>query len=115
MGKVDFFFILRFTSIVWSHDNLGFFYSRYPEPSTDKAGTETDANKFSKVYYHRIGTNQIEDILIYENEQSPDSMFSCDVSDCGYYLLLTEHQSTENVNKLYMTKLSDFKISTICF
>lgn len=63
----------------WSKDDKGFFYSRLPPPpgaegtGDHKAGTETEANVNAKVYYHRLGTDQAEDILIAEDPTSDKS------------------------------------------
>ncbi|KAI9591901.1 hypothetical protein BDF19DRAFT_453419, partial [Syncephalis fuscata] len=58
----------KFFNIAWSHDELGFFYTRYPEPSgSDKnTDTETSSSENAKVYYHRLGTQQSSDQLIAE-------------------------------------------------
>lgn len=57
----------------WTKDNKGFFYSRFESPETLKkddmqgAGTETDKLKNQRIYYHRVGTKQEEDTLVYED------------------------------------------------
>jgi len=62
---------VKFSGMSWTKDNKGFFYSRFDNPEShkkdnmDKAGTETEKLKNQKVYYHRIGTNQEADVLIY--------------------------------------------------
>jgi prolyl oligopeptidase len=60
----------KFTGIQWTHDDKGFFYSRYPTPaelSKDKAGTETEKSKNHMVMYHRVGTKQEEDICCFKD------------------------------------------------
>jgi len=53
---------IKFSGMSWTHDNAGFFYSRFDTPeshatgSMDKAGTETEKLAFQKVVYHRVGT-----------------------------------------------------------
>src|SRR5207244_9586200 len=54
---------IKFSGASWTKDGAGFFYSRYPEP-TDKA--LTDVNRFQRLYYHRLGTDQAQDVLVYE-------------------------------------------------
>src|SRR5579864_2765662 len=54
---------VKFSGASWSKDNKGFFYSRYDEP---KGAAMRDTNYFQKLYYHRMGTAQAEDKLIYE-------------------------------------------------
>ncbi|KAI8837115.1 prolyl oligopeptidase [Chytriomyces cf. hyalinus JEL632] len=97
----------KFTSISFTHDEKGFFYERYPSPtvSSDKAGTETDASKNQTVCYHRIGTPQEDDIVVWSDSENPERMASAEVSDCGRYLLVTVSRSTERKNLVYYADL----------
>jgi prolyl oligopeptidase len=55
---------VKFSGASWTKDTKGFFYSRYDEP---KQGTMTGgANYFQKLYFHRLGTPQSEDTLVYQ-------------------------------------------------
>jgi prolyl oligopeptidase len=57
---------LKFTGLSWKGDE-GFFYSRYPEPM---AGEKLKGrNLYQKVYYHKLGTPQSADVLIYEDNE----------------------------------------------
>ena len=55
---------LKFGGITWMPDNSGFYYSRFPEPEEGETFQSTNLN--SKVYFHKLGTSQAEDQLIYE-------------------------------------------------
>jgi prolyl oligopeptidase len=75
----------KHTSMSWTNDNKGFFYQRYDAPKSateDKnhAGQETEKLEFMKVYYHYIGTEQKDDVLIYENKQQPEWVYGADVT-----------------------------------
>jgi prolyl oligopeptidase len=71
----------------WTSDGLGFFYARLPEP---KAGTEFQRIDLdSKVYYHRVGTPQADDVLVYEDPEHPAWESYPEVTDDGRYLVLT--------------------------
>src|SRR5262245_8659782 len=61
---------VKFSGASWTSDGKGFFYSRYDEPN-EKTKLE-DVNYFQKLYYHRIGTPQSEDILIYERRDQKE-------------------------------------------
>lgn len=113
---------VKFSSISWSHDNLGFFYSRYPTPEAFKGaddqdfkrGSETQAVTNQTVYFHRVGTPQEQDVLIFANPENPKWMTSAEVSDDGDYLLLSISDSCDPVNRLFyapmtavQTRLSD--------
>ncbi|KAI8614161.1 prolyl oligopeptidase [Chytriomyces sp. MP71] len=97
----------KFTSIDFTHDEKGFFYNRYAAPSVtqDKAGTETDSSINQMVYYHRIGTPQEEDILIYKDAAKATLMFNVSVSDCGRYLFLNISESCDPKNLVYYADL----------
>ncbi|KAJ1424203.1 Peptidase S9, prolyl oligopeptidase, catalytic domain [Sesbania bispinosa] len=101
---------VKFSSISWTHDSKGFFYSRYPAPKDGEvvdAGTETNANLFHEVYYHFLGTDQSEDILCWKDPENPKYMFQASVTDDGKYVLLHIEEGCDPVNKLYYFDLSE--------
>jgi len=87
----------KFTDISWTHDNQGFFYERYESPESLKnkavdnpaaAGTETDRDSAHMVYYHRLGTKQEQDVLIFTNPKEVDNVYFSVVTNDGKYLLV---------------------------
>jgi len=91
----------KFTGISWYQN--GFYYQRYDAP---KEGDELKgANQFGKVYYHRIGTSQQEDALIFENQDNPEVGFSPSVSDDERFLIITAWKGTSG-NALYVKDLT---------
>lgn len=87
----------KFSSIAWFKD--GFFYSRYPEP---KEGDELKGeNKDSKLYYHKVGTLQNEDKMVYEDTDKPDWGFSGGVTEDEKFLYIYVTESTSG-NALYV-------------
>ena len=96
---------VKFSGASWTKDGKGFFYSRYDEP---KAGAPLrDANYFHKLYYHRLGTPQSEDKLIYDRPDNKEMGFGGDVTDDGHYLIITVWQGTSPKNRLYYKDLTD--------
>ncbi|HEY6209866.1 MAG TPA: prolyl oligopeptidase family serine peptidase [Gemmatimonadales bacterium] len=99
---------IKFSGVSWTHDGAGFFYSRYPEPlATDKS--LTGVNRFQKLYYHRLGRGQEEDILVYERPDEPDWGFGADVTDDGRYAVLHVWLGTDRRNRVYYLDLEDPK------
>jgi prolyl oligopeptidase len=94
---------VKFSGASWSKDNKGFYYSRYDEP---KGAALREANYFQKLYYHRLGTAQSEDKLIYERPDNKEMGFSGNVTDDGHYLVITVWQGTEPKNRLYYKDLT---------
>jgi prolyl oligopeptidase len=95
---------VKFSGASWTKDNKGFFYSRYDEPKADSA--LRDANYFQKLYYHRLGTEQAEDKLIYERPDNKELLFGANVTDDGHYLVIAVAQGTSPKNRLYYKDLT---------
>ncbi len=97
---------IKFSGASWTKDGAGFFYSRYPEP-VDKA--LTDVNRFQRLYYHRLGTDQAQDVLVYERPDQPDWGMNAEVTDDGRYAVLTVWLGTDRRNRVYFRDLNDPK------
>src|SRR5437016_12162959 len=95
---------IKFSGASWTKDGAGFFYSRYPEP-TDKA--LTDVNRFQRLYYHRLRTDQAQDVLVYERPDQPDWGMNAEVTDDGRYAVLTVWLGTDRRNRVYYRDLKD--------
>uniref|UniRef100_A0A1B6DCC9 Prolyl endopeptidase n=1 Tax=Clastoptera arizonana TaxID=38151 RepID=A0A1B6DCC9_9HEMI len=95
---------VKVSSMTWTHDNKGLFYNRYPKQEGKTDGSETDCNKNQKLYYHRIGSPQSEDILTVEFPEEPSWIIGAEVSDCGNYLIVTPRKDCKD-NLLYYCDL----------
>ncbi len=96
---------VKFSGISWTHDNKGFFYSRYDEPTSGNKMTNT--NKNHKLYYHRVGQAQSRDELVYDRPDQPDWLFDGTVSEDGQYLIITVSQGTDVRTRLYFIDLDN--------
>ncbi len=96
---------IKFSSVSWLKDSSGFFYSRYDEPNA--ATKMEDLNYYEKLYFHRIGTPQSDDVLVYERKDQKEWSFGGTVSEDGAYLIITIGQGTENKSRIYYKSLSD--------
>ncbi|MFL5462883.1 MAG: prolyl oligopeptidase family serine peptidase [Gemmatimonadaceae bacterium] len=96
---------VKFSDISWTHDNKGFFYSRYDEPTS--GNKMTNANRNHKLYYHRVGQPQSRDELVYDRPDQPDWLFNGSVTDDGQYLVITVSQGTDVRTRLYFIDLDN--------
>src|SRR5881296_2896295 len=97
---------IKFSGASWTNDGAGFFYSRYPEPA-DKA--LTDVNRFQRLYFHRLGTDQAQDLLVYERPDQPDWGMNAEVTDDGRYAVLHVWLGTDRRNRVYYLDLKSPK------
>lgn len=79
---------VKFSGTSWSKDGKGFYYSRFPEPEM-KDGQFLSLNVDQKLYYHKIGTPQSEDKLIYERKDNPTWTIGGGVTEDGKYLIIS--------------------------
>ncbi|MEQ8170407.1 MAG: prolyl oligopeptidase family serine peptidase [Candidatus Eremiobacterota bacterium] len=99
-GK-DYNEVLRWSKgfgIAWKHDNSGFYYPRYPEPGTVP---KEDERKYQRVYWHKVGTSQAEDILIYERPDDKELSFFPRITEDGTYLILYVRRGMDSKKGIY--------------
>ncbi len=90
---------IKFSGASWMRDSSGFFYSRYPEPEQGAAFTGKNTNH--AIYFHRIGTPQSDDILVYENRSEPEHNHYAYASEDGRYLIIYVSRATSRNMLLY--------------
>jgi prolyl oligopeptidase len=96
---------IKFSGADWTPDAKGFFYGRFPEP---RAGTDLkSANYFQKLYYHRLGTSQAEDPLVWEDAAHKDWRADPTVTDDGKYLIFTLGKGTDAKYRLLYRPIAD--------
>lgn len=92
----------RFTNLAWAPHGRGFYYSRFPEPGSVAPGDQTNYNR---VCYHRIGTAQEEDRVIFDRPDAKELGFMPFVSEDEQYLNLVVYRGTASRNRFYYKKL----------
>jgi len=95
---------VKFSSTAWTHDGKGFFYSRYDEPK--EATRLADVNYFQKLYYHKIGTPQSADTLVYDRPDEKEWGFHAATTDDGRYLLIQVTKGTAAKYRILYKDLS---------
>jgi prolyl oligopeptidase len=94
---------VKFSGVSWTPDSQGFFYSRYDEPQEGAA--YKGANYYHKLYYHRVGTPQAADELVYERPDRKEWGFGGVVTEDGRYLLIVVWKGTHRENGVFYKDL----------
>ena len=89
----------KFSGAVWAKDNSGFYYQRYDTPKEELL---VDINEQPKLMFHTLGTNQIDDTIIYENPAQPRWGWSISISENNTYKILSISDGTEEKNRVYI-------------
>ena len=82
---------IKFSGLSWKGDD-GFYYSRYPE--ADETKKMTNQNQNQKLYYHKLGTPQSEDVLIYEDKEHPLRSVGGGLTEDERFLLIHQSEGT---------------------
>lgn len=89
----------------WLKDNSGFYYSSYAP--TEK-GSELKANTFfQKIYFHKLGTPQSEDKIVYERPDNKEFFSGIEISEDGKWLIVSVGKGTERMNMVYFKSTAD--------
>lgn len=88
----------------WMKDNGGFFYSRFAAPNEGDALKGINQNH--QVYFHKLGTPQSEDRLIFERKDQPEWYLSAVVSEDGHWLVITAGKGTDPKSSVFLKDLS---------
>jgi prolyl oligopeptidase len=94
---------VKFSGGSWKKDGSGFFYSRYDAPAS--ADQLKQANYFHKLYFHKLGTPQTDDVLTYERKDHKDWNFNGTVSEDGRFLIISISQGSDPKNRIFYKDL----------
>ncbi|QHG17337.1 prolyl oligopeptidase family serine peptidase [Nostoc sp. ATCC 53789] len=102
---------IKFSGASWTHNNQGFFYSRYDEPN-EKTQLE-DVNYYQKLYYHQLGNPQSEDVLIYHRPDQKEWGFGGGVTEDGDYLIISIWLGTDSKNLVFFKDLTNHNAEVV--
>ena len=85
---------VKFSALEWTKDGSGFFYTRFPEPAAGQEFQST--NHDAKIYFHKLGTPQSADRLVYATPDKPTYGHYASVSDDGRWLVITTAEGTDD-------------------
>ena len=93
----------KFSGASWDRTGKGFYYSRYDAPVQ---GEELEgANYYQKLYYHKVGTPQSADVLVYDRPDQKEWGFSGSVTESGDYLIISVWKGTAEENMIFYKNL----------
>ena len=95
---------MKNSGVSWLGD--GFFYSRYPEP--EKGRELSFKNEYQTVYFHKVGTSQADDTLVYEDRQNPQRFQGVGTTEDERYAILniSERGKGKRGNAIFYKDLS---------
>jgi prolyl oligopeptidase len=95
---------IKFSSADWSKDAKGVFYSRFPAVGEKERLTSLNYNQ--KIYYHRLGTPQSEDVLVYERADDKELFVGGGTTEDGKHLIIYVSKGTSPKMMVYYKDLS---------
>jgi len=93
---------IKFSGLSWRGD--GFYYSRYDQP--DESSKLSKKNEFHKVYFHKMGTPQAQDELIFVDKEHPLRNVGAQVTEDGRFLILSTSEGTSG-NEIWFRDFQD--------
>lgn len=96
---------VKFSHLSWAKDGSGFYYSRFAAPAD---GAKFQAlNENQQVYFHKLGTAQAADRLIYATPDAPKRGHNAQVTEDGKWLVITTTEGTDNRYEITVLDLTD--------
>lgn len=92
---------VKFSGVDWTRDGKGFYYSAYDAPTE---GIYSAQNSNQKVFYHRLGTVQADDTLVYADPAHPLRYLAGEESEDGRWVFITSTEGTSGTEILYKRK-----------
>ena len=96
---------LKFTGLSWAGDSSGFYYSRYP--ATAEEEKFQSLNKNMTIYFHRVGTSQDDDEMVFAIPENPDWGPRAQVTDDGNHMIITISVGTDSRFSIAYRDLTD--------
>lgn len=95
---------VKFSQPEWNRDSKGLYYGRFEKPQDGTAYQGLNLNQ--QVYYHRIGTAQTEDRLIYQNPDQPEWGYALTTTEDGRYLIFSVWKGTDERYQIFYQDLT---------
>lgn len=100
---------IKFSGASWAADGSGFFYSRFdaPEPGRELV----DALAAQRIYFHRLGTSQDQDVRVHERPDDPLLGLNAATTEDGAFILVFVRQGTHPHNEIYIARYDAAKLA----
>jgi len=95
---------VKFSALEWAKDGSGFYYSRFPEPKEGQTFQQLNENQ--SIYYHKLGTAQAADRLVFSTPGKPELNNVGEVSDDGKWLITTSSSGTDERYEIALVDLT---------
>ena len=95
----------KFGGAAWRKDGSGFYYGGYEAPPEGNAMKAANLNM--KLFFHKLGTPQSEDKVVFARPDDPEVFLGSGVTDDGRYLMITQNKGTSPNNALAIVDLAD--------
>jgi prolyl oligopeptidase len=93
--------------ISWLKDKSGFFYSSFAP--VEKGQELKTTTYFQKIYFHKLGTPQSADYVVYERPDNKEYIVGSGVTEDGNWLIINVGKGTERMNMVYFKSLDNEK------
>lgn len=92
------------STLAWSEDNNGFYYSNYPN---EKDKSDISPSFYNQILYHQVGTEQTEDTIVFQDPTQKELCYEPFISENNEYLILKAHIPTQMKSNIYYRKLAN--------
>ena len=100
----------KFTDLAWMPNNVGFLYSRFPEPEEGAAFQSLNADH--AVYLHPIGSDQAKDVKVYATPDQPELNHSAELTSDKEWVVITSSSGTDDRYEITLIKVDAPELET---
>ena len=101
----------KFAPAAWLPDGSGFVYGAFDPP--DEGQEHAAAVRNQRLQLHRLGTDQADDVLVYDRPDQPEWHLHPQVSHDGRWLIITIHRGTDPTSRVHIAELTDTGIGPV--
>ncbi|WP_373492496.1 prolyl oligopeptidase family protein [Parasphingorhabdus sp.] len=100
----------KFSNLAWLPNNVGFLYSRFPEP--DEGAAFQSLNADHAIYLHLVGNDQAKDVKVYATPDQPELNHSAELTSDKEWIAITSSSGTDERYEITLIKVDAPKLET---